>query len=70
MHELKLLEMELELLQDNIQRVKKYVSENEEWSPSHSNVVGELKHRMVSLKQRLTITSKITTMYLIHCEKN
>ena len=63
MEQLEFLEQELKMLQENIERVKEYKIANElqKWKPYHSNVIGELKHRCVSLKQRLTLVSKITT---------
>lgn len=66
MEELKMLEMELSLLQDNIKRLKEYreYHNNQRWSPCHSNVVGEFKHRLIALKQRITLVSKITTSQL------
>ena len=66
MEEIKLLEMEIKLLQDNIKRIKEFIDINkdEKWTPYSSNVVGEFKHRLISLKQRITITSKIVTYNL------
>ena len=66
MKQLKLLEQELVMLQENINRVKEFKKEHEkcQYTPYQSNVVGELKHRMVSLKQRLTLVSSITTRNL------
>ncbi len=63
MEQLELLEQELKMLQENIDRIKKYKKdeENNKWIPSHSRVIGELKHRMIALKQRLTLVSNITT---------
>jgi len=48
---------------ENIERLKTYRNDeqNKKWRPYHSNVVGELKHRSVALKQRLTLVSKIAT---------
>ena len=70
MKEIELLEMELTLLSDNIERIKAFrleQSENE-WSPSHSLVVGEFKHRLIALKQRCTLASKISTWYFLNRE--
>ena len=63
MEELEMLEMEIKLLQDNIKRLKRYAKDdiNLEWKPYNSNVVGEFKHRLIALKQRITLVSKITT---------
>lgn len=63
MEQLILLEQELVMLQENIQRIKEYRSdpENQKYRPHSSRVVGEFKHRVVSLKQRLTLVSSITT---------
>ena len=66
MEQLELLEQELKMLQENIERIKRFKNdeENKKYRPYHSNVVGEFKHRIVSLKQRLTLVSKITTSTL------
>lgn len=66
MKELEMLEMELSLLKDNIKRIKKYQKseENKKWKPYNSRVVGEFKHRLTSLKQRMTLASKLTTSEL------
>ena len=63
MKELEMFEMELKLLQDNIKRLKQFKKENEnaKWQPGHSNVVGELKHRLIALKQRITLVCNINT---------
>ena len=63
MKQLELLEQELIMLQENIIRVKKFQKECKKNNgyPYQSRVVGELKHRIISLKQRLTIVSKIST---------
>ena len=60
---IELLENELYLLIDNIERLKAYQQKCEKigFVPYNSLVVGEIKHRMTALKQRLTICSKITT---------
>jgi hypothetical protein len=63
MEQLELLEAELKMMQENISRLRIYVSQNskEKWTPCQSRVVGELKHRAVALKQRLTLISRIAT---------
>ena len=63
MKELELLEIEIKLMQDNIKRLKEFQKENKDnkWKPYQSNVVGELKHRAVAMKQRLTQVCKIVT---------
>jgi hypothetical protein len=66
MKELEMLEMELSLLLDNIKRLKEYKDENEnnKWTPCNSRVVGEFKHRLTALKQRMTLVSQINTSQL------
>lgn len=66
MKQLELLEQELKMMLENIERIKQYKKDKqaEKWRPYQSNVIGELKHRSVSLKQRLTLVSKITTREL------
>jgi len=68
MKQLELLEQELKMIQENIQRVKKYQKEQklEKWKPYNSLVVGELKHRLIALKQRITLVSQITTTDLFY----
>lgn len=63
MKQLAFLEQELIILQENINRLKEFKKEHEKnkWTPYSSRVVGELKHRIVSLKQRLTLVSKMNT---------
>jgi len=63
MKQLELLEQELKMVQENIQRVKKYQKEKKKknWRPYHSHVVGELKHRLIALKQRINLVNDITT---------
>lgn len=63
MKEIELLELEIRLLQDNLKRLKKYRNAHlkDEYHPGNSLVVGELKHRCISLKQRLTIVEKLST---------
>lgn len=67
MEQLELLEIELKLLQENIIRVKKFEKsfKKGDWTPCNSNVVGELKHRCISLKQRLTLVCELTTNKLL-----
>lgn len=62
--QMKLLEQELHMLLDNIKRLKEYqqkCGKQHGYMPYQSLIVGEIKHRMIALKQRLTICSKITT---------
>jgi len=63
MEQIKLLEQELLMMQENIKRLKEYKNdeENKKWKPYHSHVVGELKHRAVALKTRLTLINKMST---------
>lgn len=63
MKELELLKSELLLMLDNIERIKLYQQDedNKAYRPNNSNVVGELKHRAISLKQRLTLIKSLTT---------
>ena len=63
MKELEMFEMEFKLIQDNIKRLKQYQKDelNQNWKPCHSNVVGELKHRLIALKQRITLVCNINT---------
>ncbi len=65
MNEIKLLTSELELMLDNIRRLDDYIYDNQFNRPYHSLVVGELKHRAVALKQRLTLISKLSTSTLV-----
>lgn len=63
MKQLDLLEAELKLLQDNIDRVREF--EKETVGTAYSSLVfGELKHRCVSLKVRCTIINKLSTIDL------
>ncbi len=68
MEEIDRLESELNLMLDNIKRLKAFVAEYSEspsnWAPYSSNVMGELKHRAVALKQRLTLISHLSTSNL------
>jgi len=67
MEQLELLEVELKMIQDNIKRIREFQieQENNKYKQYSSHVVGELKHRIVALKQRLTIVSRITTRDLL-----
>jgi hypothetical protein len=64
--EIKMLESEILLIQDNIQRLRTYSKEQSElkWKNSHSLVFGELKHRCTSIKFRLTRIKKFSTYHL------
>lgn len=66
MKHLDLLEQELKLMLENIGRVREYQrdSVNQVYKPYNSLVVGELKHRAIALKQRLTLTCKMETRSL------
>jgi hypothetical protein len=63
MEQIELLEAELILMQDNVKRLKEfYLKQKKEKFVQHQSlVVGELKHRAVALKQRLTEIQKINT---------
>ena len=64
MNELEMLEMELQLLQDNIERLKKFKEKCNKNGCTYYNsrVVGEFKHRLITLKQRITLASSVTTL--------
>jgi len=66
MKKLESLEQELKAMLNNIDRIKDFKKEYEamKWQPCQSNEVGELKHRIVVLKQTLTRASKINTNQL------
>jgi len=68
MQEIEMLEMELKLMQENIVRLKQYIKDHEEdkWRPHTSHVFGELKHRCIALKQRMTQINKLSTSYLFN----
>jgi len=66
MKQLELLEQELKMVQENIERVKKYQKENNQYKPYHCHVFGELKHRLVALKQRITLINKESTYNLFN----
>ena len=59
MKEIELLELEIKLLLDNIKRLKAFAKNSQH--QYQSSVVGEFKHRLIALKQRLTLASKIVT---------
>jgi hypothetical protein len=61
--EINKLEAELHLILDSIDRTKAFIDEanNGKYSPYSSAVFGELKHRCVALKQRLTIINNLST---------
>lgn len=63
MKDLEMLKQEVLIFLENIERVEKFVEEknSQVYKPFNSNVFGELKHRCVSLKQRLTIIKKMNT---------
>ena len=63
MEQIQLLETEIELLKENIKRLKKYRNENigNKYKPYNSLVVGEFKHRLTALKQRCVILQKVST---------
>ncbi len=68
MKQLQLLEQELIMLQENIERIKKYQKDGQNVSNYQSRVVGEFKHRIVALKQRLTLVSQMNTNSLFRKE--
>lgn len=63
MSQIELLESELELLKDNISRLKTYKKEYSKAGhrPYSSLVLGEFKHRLIALKQRCTLIQNIST---------
>lgn len=62
MKQLDLLEAELKLMQDNIDRIREFEKETTE---AYSSLVfGELKHRCIALKGRCTIINKLATIDL------
>ena len=67
MKELQLLENQLLEMLDNIQRIKEFREENKKsnYKPFNSHVVGELKHRFIILKRKMTTISKINTYDLL-----
>lgn len=64
MKEIELLEMELKLIADNIKRLKAYQEAQKKYGATfNSLVVGEFKHRLIALKQRLTIIVQTVNTY-------
>lgn len=65
-NQIEMLEQELKMMLENIERVKEFSNdkENKHWKPYTSRVFGELKHRGVSIKQRITLVSKLSTRHL------
>ena len=63
--QLKMLEQELEQIQENINRLKIHINETN-YTTYSSNVFGELKHRLIALKQRITLVNKLTTWNLFN----
>ena len=61
MKQIELLEQEIRLMLENIERMKAYQKDKTNSSNYTSHVVGEFKHRVVALKQRLTLAAKINT---------
>lgn len=72
MEELQLLKSELYLLLDNIERVEKRYEEEKssKYVPYNIAIVGELKHRCVALKQRLTNVNNLSTNKMFRNVKN
>lgn len=64
MKQIELLEQELKMMLENIERLKSYQKDKTNSGNYQSRVVGEFKHRAVSLKQRLTLAAKISTQDL------
>ena len=68
MEQLEFLEVELKMMLENIERIKKfkelYEGTKDSWKPSSSHVFGELKHRGIALKQRITLVSSLSTYCL------
>jgi hypothetical protein len=66
LRQIELLESEMKLIQDNINRVKDFVKDeqNIKWQPYTSHVFGELKHRLVAFKTRATVINKLSTTNL------
>lgn len=69
MKQLELLEAELKMIQENIERIKEYAADKDNKYNWKSRVVGEFKHRCFALKQRLTLASGIITEDLFKDEK-
>ena len=68
MEQIELLKAELIQIQENIERLEVYVQEKNEagWWAMNCNVHGELKHRLVALKNRISIINKIGTSNLFN----
>lgn len=62
MKEIKMLREEIKLLLENCDRAEEYIKKED--SMSHSLVIGELKHRCVALKSRLTSIQNLSTWEL------
>ncbi len=62
--EIENLERELEMIQGNIKRIYEFIDENKKngYCRYSSIVLGELKHRIVSVKSTMTRVSKIPTI--------
>lgn len=63
MEQIEFLEQELLMMLENIKRVKHYKNDEviKKLKPDYSSVMGELKHRSVALKTRLTLINKMST---------
>ena len=70
MKELELLKSEIHLLLDNIERVEKRIEteKDSKWKSPNIAIVGELKHRCVALKQRLTKINSLSTNQIIYVD--
>jgi hypothetical protein len=70
--ELDFLEQDLIMLLDNIKKVKEFQKEGvgQKYRLGQSHVVGELKHRMVCVKRRMTSLNAISTWDLWDYVKN
>lgn len=63
MKQLEMLEMELKMMLENINRVRMFAKDHKHAThkPMSSHVFGELKHRSVTLKRRLTAIQELST---------
>lgn len=56
---------ELKMIERNIQRVEKYVSDTSKYKeddlPNSCQVFGELKHRLIALKRSILLITEIPT---------
>lgn len=69
MEELELLQSEMVLLNDTIKRLKKYKEDDQfGYMPHNTLIVGELKHRCIAMKQRLTIINKLNSQIILRGE--